>query len=262
LHITTDTGIKDLGEGLGPVAVSPSTLKFIGNRFLGENMEGQMAVALRIARVNHSCKPNAATIYDETARVAILFALDNIEPGEEISICYYSPFFKLESNQVIPDINPEWSLEEELNFVKNRMLFITYGITCSPDCSCYDPVIRSLIQEGRRLHDTVTTLARQHNIKEALAVGEKLLDVHRRLNVSWIYRGYTHFLLFQMGIGRSEMIPKAMEHILSAAELFKKICPYSEKLTKKFEKLLVHPELDRNYRAIDKMTDEASGVGL
>ena len=58
-------------------------------------MNDQEVVALRIARLNHACKPNAVTIYDETARVAILFAQRDISPGEEITICYYASFFGL-----------------------------------------------------------------------------------------------------------------------------------------------------------------------
>ena len=46
--------------------------KFFNNCFEGDNVS-QLDVALRIARVNHACQPNASTIYDETARVAILF---------------------------------------------------------------------------------------------------------------------------------------------------------------------------------------------
>ena len=39
---------------------------------------------------------------------------------------------------------------------------------------------------------TVMTLAlRQHKIEEALDAGDKLLDIYRRLNVSWIHRGHT-----------------------------------------------------------------------
>ena len=44
-----------------------------------------------------------------------------------------------------------------------------------------------------------------------------------------------------------------MQHIRSAVDLFRKICPYSEKLTKKYEKLLEQPETDPIYLAIDKM---------
>jgi len=72
--------------------------KYSDHSFRGANMSEatqitQLGVALRNARVNHACKPNAPSIYDETALVAILFAQKNFHPGEEITICYYSPFF-------------------------------------------------------------------------------------------------------------------------------------------------------------------------
>ncbi len=58
-------------------------------------VQSEVAVALRIARVNHACQPNAGTSYDEIARVAILFAQRDIRPGEEITVCYYASFFGL-----------------------------------------------------------------------------------------------------------------------------------------------------------------------
>jgi len=77
-------GIQDLG----PVGQS-SFRKFFLNSFRGHNAVGGELLAVRNARVNHSCQPNAAAIYDETAHVAILFSQRDIMPGEEISICYY-----------------------------------------------------------------------------------------------------------------------------------------------------------------------------
>ena len=50
---------------------------------------GKSYVGLRISRVNHNCRPNAARIYDEVARVEILYALQDIPPGEEICYSYY-----------------------------------------------------------------------------------------------------------------------------------------------------------------------------
>ena len=74
------------------------------------------------------------------------------------------------------------------------------------------------------------------------------------LNISWIYRGYTDVLLFGIAISRSETLPRAKQYLQSAAELFRLICPYSERLTKKFERLLEHPEEDPNYMAIADKT--------
>jgi len=218
--------------------------KFNKNTFYGEYFPETLkepTVALRIARVNHACQPNAAAIYDETANAAILFAQRDIQPGEEISVCYYFPFFWLMPNESFRN-----NIEDELNFCKNRIAS-KHGITCSPDCFCYDPTFLALTEEGRQLYKTVLTLAREHKIKEALDAGDKLQDVYRRLNVSWSYRGYTCFNLFEIAVRKSETLPRAKQYIQSAAELFGKICPYSEKLTKKFEKLLEHPEFNSNY---------------
>ena len=63
-HDITDVGIVDLKP-------DGATLK---EKFLTNSFEGRSGVALRIARTNHACRPNAATIYDDTALVAILFS--------------------------------------------------------------------------------------------------------------------------------------------------------------------------------------------
>ena len=123
-------GVRDLG----PKGKNLEQ-KFKKNVFLGGNMEvSKKAVALRIARLNHSCQPNAATIYDETARVAILFALKDIQLGEEISISYYSRLFALGSAR-LSSSNPELSLGEEFIYLKNQILS-GYRITCPDNCSC------------------------------------------------------------------------------------------------------------------------------
>ncbi len=218
---------------------------FLGEFCLGEDKQpdSQTTVTLRIARVNHACQPNAATIYDETAHVAILFAQKDIHPGEEISICYYFPFFFL-----APGVHS--NVEEELRFFKNAMSS-HYGVTCSADCFCYDPSFHALVLEGRQLYETVEALTYQFKVKEALEAGDKLLDIYRRLNLSWEYLGRAEFSLFQIAIQKSEFVPRAKEYIRSAAELFGKICPYSERLTKKYEKMLEHPEEQSNYLLMD-----------
>ena len=241
-------GIKDLGpEG------DSLDLKFRKNFFMGENNNGQIAVALRIARVNHACRPNAATIFDETAQVAILFAQQDIQPGEEICICYYYPFFRLDSDVRTPAIMPQWNTQEEFTFLKTKSLSI-YGITCPVDCSCHDPAnYPALVEEGRQIQATIIDLAYHRKAEEALEAGEKLLDIHRRLNVSWVYRGYAYFNLFHTAVMKWETLPRAKEYIQSAVNLFRNICPNSERLTKKCEKLLEHPDTNPFFMAIDRM---------
>ncbi len=99
-------------------------------------------------------------------------------------------------NLRFPWANPNWSMEEEFIFVKERLLHSIHKITCPAGCICNDPGFRALICEMKKIDATIIELVRQNKIEEALAAGEKLLDIKRRLNISWIYRGYTDVLLF------------------------------------------------------------------
>jgi len=174
----------------------------------------QPMVALRTARVNHSCQPNAATSYDDFARVGILFAQQDIQPGEEISFCYYSFHYELDSFGSVFSV-PELKIEESASsFDKYREKLVSvYGITCPADCHCYDPAVPALIKEGRQIHQKVKALARQYKIEEALIAGEELLDIHRRLNNPWLYRGLTYVFLFEVAVRKSETLPRAKEYI-------------------------------------------------
>jgi len=84
-------------------------------------------------------------------------------------------------------------------------------------------------------------------IEETLVAGDNLLNVYRCLNLSWMYLGITMFDLFQVAVQKSEYLPRTMNYVRSAAELFRKICPYSEKYTKRVEMLVEHPETDPSY---------------
>lgn len=77
------------------------------------------------------------------------FAQEDIQPGEEISICYYSSFFSLLWKLYVPcTMNPEWKLGQEFDYVKNQIISTDWN-TCPSDCSCQDPVIRELVPEVR-----------------------------------------------------------------------------------------------------------------
>jgi len=216
--------------------------KFKRNIFKGENMP-QAVVALRTARVNHACQPNASTIYDEMAHVAILFSQRDIHPGEEIAICYYSPFFDFQPyspliESMIPD---SISIEKELDLFR-KLMSSTHGIICPSDCFCYDPAILALVREGRKIRPTIIELSSQNKIEEALAAGDKLLDIQRRLNNSWTSGAITEINLFNIAVKKLETLPRAQDYIRSAFELFRNICPYSENMTKRMERLILeHP---------------------
>ncbi len=94
-------------------------------------------------------------------------------------------------------------------------------------------------------------LTNENKIEEALAAGDKVIDIHKRLNVSWWALGSTYYNLFRMGICSARTLPMAKEYLRSAVELFRKICPYSEKQFKVYEKLLEHPDLHPNFKIMD-----------
>lgn len=108
--------------------------------------------------------------------------------------------------------------------------------------SGYDPDILALAKEGSSFLQKFSDLKKQAKIEEALAVGEELLDVFRHLNLSWVDLGPIVISLFLTAIKKSETLPRAQEYIQSAVELYRSICPYSERLTKNYEQLMEHPE--------------------
>ncbi len=81
------------------------------------------SVCLKIARVNHSCMPNAAYILDEKLKVGILFAEKDIKAGEEITISYIS--FK--------NLSLKLSAEKFRQELKKK-----WAIDCPADCDCRD----------------------------------------------------------------------------------------------------------------------------
>jgi len=113
--------------------------------------------------------------------------------------------------------------------------------SCPAACSGYDPDIPALAKEGSDFLQKFSGLKNQAKIEEALAVGEELLDVFRRLNLSWLNPGSLEISLFLTAIKKPETLPRAQEYIRSAIELYRSICPYSERVTKKYEQLMEHP---------------------
>ena len=144
------------------------------------------------------------------------------------------------------------SIEEELILFRNLMAS-NRGIICPSDCFCYDPIILYVFREGKKIYPTIAELANQKKIEEALAAGDKMLDIHQRFNVSRESIGNPYYNLFRVAICSSLTLPRAIakQYIQSVLELYRKICPYSERLTKKFEKLLERPNLHPHFKMMD-----------
>ena len=224
-------------------------VKFRTNCISGnlERDNGKDIVGLRTSRLNHNCRPNAGCVYDETAHVEIVFAQRDIQPGEEICITYFN-FASLDSVRPTAKMEPE----AEFRYVQD-MLLKKWGIVCPDDCYCKCQKTRELILEGRRICAKIEPMAGRAQTEDALAWGEKHLDILRHLNLSWTELADAHYILFQVALTRRKTLPIADRHIRKAHDIFKTIYPYSESHTKKCERLLKNPEKNANYLSADKL---------
>ncbi|KAI0132117.1 hypothetical protein BJ170DRAFT_577346, partial [Xylariales sp. AK1849] len=55
--------------------------------------DGTVAMFPKIAKINHSCRPNAANVWSEASRLRIIWAARDIEQGEEVTVTY-APLLK------------------------------------------------------------------------------------------------------------------------------------------------------------------------
>ena len=124
---------------------------------------GKQFLGLRSSRVNHNCSPNAAISYDYVARVQIIFSLRDIQPGEEICICYYAHLtLDMEPDSVVRRRDPPVAVlrsmiqqgknPREFDFIVNESnLKLNWGIICPEDCFCKNPEKRKLILKAKQL---------------------------------------------------------------------------------------------------------------
>ena len=201
---------------------------------------GKPFVGLRLARVNHNCQSNAAHVYDEVARVIVLYALRDIEPNEEICITYTN-FANLSPKRP----NAVHSSEKEFKLIQ-LTLQDSWGVTCPDDCYCKDIEARKLVLEGRRLFVELHSWFSRGVTEKSLVVGEKILEIQRQLNVSWFKRGLMYNDLFTIAVMNKKTLHRAEGYIRAALDIFRNVCPYS-KITEKCERRLKHPELEANY---------------
>jgi len=208
--------------------------KFLTNAIAGhpERDDGRPYIALRISRLNHNCRPNAANYSDEVARVDVLYALYDIQPGEEICISYtsFSDISLVRQYSYLPEIFEYSKIQKDLS---------KWGIKCARDCYCKNPDAWAMIREGRKLGAEIKALAEKRKINEALRKGDQLLDIHQRLNESWLLRARTQFELYKIAKKKPipENIAKAREHLRAACDTYKIICPFSA-TTKHYERLI------------------------
>lgn len=195
-----------------------------------ERDEGKPFVGLRIARVNHDCRPNADVVYDDGARVEVLFAQRDIQPGEEVCITYHSFSSVMYAKMSDP--------EEDFQAIERKLF--ERGIICSDDCYCKDPDARKLVLEGRELNTKIKRMAgRDGTFDRIEETAKKLVVIQESLNVTpHLDRCTTYLRSCTIAIGRCKDETKIAwtgDYLKLTFETCKIIRPYSE-MTKDVEK--------------------------
>ena len=192
--------------------------------------------------INHDCKPNAGSIFDDGAQVLVIYALRDIQPGEEILICYI-PFTRTDPSRPTARFK---SLTEAYR-VRASMLF-KEGIVCPSDCFCKDPLVLELVEDGIKTNNACLELLLRPELRDmerAIEFGEKLLDIQKRLEVSLEIQAATHFSLFNfialLKSTNKNIREKGLYHLEVATTIFRSISPFSKK-TKCLEMYLEDPK--------------------
>ena len=192
-------------------------------------------IALRIARVNHSCLPNAGVSYDSVAHVEILFAQRDIQPGEEVTMCYYTYFNDLGPSTISrPDVQSIHSKNpSEDDFGVNQIILKRWGIICPKDCFCKERKTRKLVLKGKRLYDEMHVSTAIGRIDDALNAGDKILIIYEKLNISWALKDILLFHLFKIGRkvcinNRGSYISRCAQYLADFYEIRRVISPFSE----------------------------------
>jgi len=178
------------------------------NVFACEFHDDPGAICLRLSRVNHSCKPNACKHNDPVHGVLLLCAERDIQPGEEITICYTS----------FNDISVHESAMEA-----KMALLMKWGIVCEAGCICRDENVRRLIEETRALNgnhqEGIMKTASRGDTDKAMKMIKKIMENHNKIYSLSAKRVTTLFDGFQVGITCKSTMNKAMEYIGHAYEI-------------------------------------------
>lgn len=128
--------------------------------------EDHVGIFPKIARINHSCKPNTGNFWSEKQNHRVIYAFRDIEKGEEITVSYI-PLLK--------------SIQE-----RQARLF-QYGFTC--DCSACQSSESSL--RRAKISDTIESLEqkahlqtlKEKTIEKMLAKATSLVDMIEEENL-------------------------------------------------------------------------------
>jgi len=209
---------------------SPLYVKVFFNGFKGGLCRdgGKNLIGVRSSRLNHSCLPNAGVCYEDESRVEIVFAQQDILPGQEVTICYYTHFKNLGPSTVSEEEDHSSQNRMEDDFSENQSALKAWGITCPADCFCKDPKTRKLILKGKRLFNEMHVSNTIGRLEDAKNAGEKLVKIYNQLDVSWVVKKYLLLYLCKIDIMSPESFSMRVAYLAELNEIQRVISPFCE----------------------------------
>ncbi|KAK3044262.1 hypothetical protein LTS18_001763, partial [Coniosporium uncinatum] len=170
------------------VDVEPAYDRLQGNAY---SVDGHSTVFPEISRINHDCRPNSHYYTDQDAWIHTVVALKTIQPGEEVTVSYLSPYMR--------------------TYERAAKIPLSWGFNCTcPSCAA--------ARKGREASDE--RLNRIINIEKMLsdvspgrrgspAAGERLISLYEQEHFHGpIALGYTYTALEYSYIGDLTMTKK------------------------------------------------------
>jgi hypothetical protein len=199
----------DTHPGVMDLLPLPGTIdeKWTLNR-MGTLLPNTSVLALRIARANHACDPNADHYYDEAHGLKILVTNRPITTGQEICISYTN----------YGDVSVQMTVEEHQEVLQRKWGIGRCGCcpvtvadsvapttgtataTAATTCLCQDPLHQQQLEHGRALDYAIMDFGRAGDIAMALAAGEELLAYHEAHHGGHVAIARTCYDLFQVCI--------------------------------------------------------------
>ena len=131
--------------------------------------------------MNHSCSPNACHEYVCVAGVnlQVLYALQNIASGEEITIAY-SNWQGIDASagsyDHIKDDMFKKSPDTHRDILRNK-----WGIVCEKECACYSSIDDNTVN-CKLLDGSIVRLTRSGEMETAMVYVKDLLALHESMN--------------------------------------------------------------------------------
>jgi hypothetical protein len=214
----------------------------LDNNTLGTPDDGAV-MCVRVARINHSCEPNAYHVYDPAAKCKVVLCQFPVRAGQEISISYVNAF------------DPSRRTEGVHEYL--ALLRAHWGIACPQDCVCADEEVLASVESARYLDSSIEQLCALGKLAPALGYCETLLDLYEDEDYHRVVtdniRIRTLIDACTMAVMRADTAEKAQKFATLAHALLASTMGPKGAKTLEWERYAADVTTHKNYLVADKM---------